>query len=1021
MRRRLISCTLALALALAVVAVLYRTLSVADETSASQTARKADAASAQLESQFTGKIRPFLQNYCVGCHGETDPEAELDLSAYSSVAAVVKDGRRAELVLKRLQAEEMPPRKAKQHPTPQARREVIAWFRAVRDQESERNAGDPGIVLARRLSNAEYNYTIRDLTGVDIRPTREFPVDPANMAGFDNSGESLVMSAALLKKYLKAAHEVASHMFLKPSGFSFAPYPMLAETDRDKHCVMQIIDFYHRHATDYADYFQAAWRFKYRNDLGKRQASLGDVAAETNVSAKYLATIWSVLEGKKEQVGPLVKLQSMWSALPAPEGSQADGARRECERMRNYVVELRKKVEPRFLNIAAGKVGAGAQPFLIWKNVQYATHRMNFDPAQLQVEGQIPPARNMAPEPGAAGEFGPGPTRLINNKPGDPDLVVPAGMRAEYEQAFARFCGVFPDRFYMEERGRNYFDTKKDRGRYLSAGFHSLMGYFRDDQSLYELLLDAEEQKELDAMWLEMDFVASATARMYVEFYANGGRQGGGGLRDDGKRLSASESKAMGEDVTSQAKIKQLEAQYVAAAIGGDDVGIKAIKDYFHWINERIRSVEKARSDAEPSHLDALLQFAAHAYRRPLSPGEKDDLRAHYKACREKDGLDHESAIRELIVGVLMSPDFCYRIDVVQKDKAIHPLSDIELASRLSYFLWSSMPDEELLARASAGDLHEPKVIVGQARRMLKDSRIRALAVEFGGNWLDFRRFEELGTVDRERFPSFTNELREAMFQEPIHFLVDVFQKNRAVLDLLYANDTFVNPVLARHYGMPVQSKRPGDWIRIEDANRYGRGGLLPMAVFLTKNAPGLRTSPVKRGNWVVKNVLGERIPPPPPVVPELPRDEAKLDLPLRDLLARHREDANCAACHARFDSLGLVFEGFGPIGERREKDLAGRPVDASATFPGGSEGIGLDGLRQYIRVRRQSDFVDNLCGKLLAYALGRSLIQSDDLTIKEMHRKLAANAYRFESLIEGIVTSRQFLNKRGREEGAER
>jgi hypothetical protein len=220
---------------------------------------------------------------------------------------------------------------------------------------------------------------------------------------------------------------------------------------------------------------------------------------------------------------------------------------------------------------------------------------------------------------------------------------------------------------------------------------------------------------------------------------------------------------------------------------------------------------------------------------------------------------------------------------------------------------------------------------------------------------------------------------------------------------------------------MPVPDTRPGEWTRVEDAGPYDRGGLLPMAVFLTKNAPGLRTSPVKRGNWVVKNILGERIPPPPPVVPELPRDESKLDLPLRDLLARHRADPNCAACHARFDSLGLVFEGFGPVGERREKDLAGHPVDASASFPGGGEGAGLEGLRRYIREHRQDDFVNNLCGKLLACALGRSLIPSDGSLIQEIGNKLAAHDYRFDGIIESIVTSRQFLTKRGRDDLAER
>jgi hypothetical protein len=194
------------------------------------------------------------------------------------------------------------------------------------------------------------------------------------------------------------------------------------------------------------------------------------------------------------------------------------------------------------------------------------------------------------------------------------------------------------------------------------------------------------------------------------------------------------------------------------------------------------------------------------------------------------------------------------------------------------------------------------------------------------------------------------------------------------------------------------------------------------MAVFLTKNSPGLRTSPVKRGNWVVKNILGERIPPPPPVVPELPRDEAKLDLPLRDMLARHRADPNCAGCHARFDSLGLVFEGFGPIGERRVKDLGGRPVDVSATFPGdGGQGAGLEGLRQYIRERRQNNFLDNFCGKFVACALGRSLIPSDELMIQDMRARLAANGGRFGGLVESIVTSPQFLNKRGREDLAER
>jgi len=234
------------------------------------------------------------------------------------------------------------------------------------------------------------------------------------------------------------------------------------------------------------------------------------------------------------------------------------------------------------------------------------------------------------------------------------------------------------------------------------------------------------------------------------------------------------------------------------------------------------------------------------------------------------------------------------------------------------------------------------------------------------------------------------------------------------VLDFLYADYTFVNPVLGKHYGMPDLNIHSNEWVRVNDADRYERGGLLPMSVFLTKNAPGLRTSPVKRGYWVVRRLLGEQIPPPPPTVPELPSDETKLgDLTLREALARHREDKSCAGCHARFDALGLVFEGFGPVGERRDKDFAGRLVDTHATFPGGSEGAGVDGLRRYLREHRQQDFLDNLCRKLLVYALGRSLLLSDDGIIDDMRAKLAANGYRFSSMVETIVTSPQFLTQR--------
>jgi hypothetical protein len=203
-------------------------------------------------------------------------------------------------------------------------------------------------------------------------------------------------------------------------------------------------------------------------------------------------------------------------------------------------------------------------------------------------------------------------------------------------------------------------------------------------------------------------------------------------------------------------------------------------------------------------------------------------------------------------------------------------------------------------------------------------------------------------------------------------------------------------------------------WVRVDEARKYSRGGLLPMSVFLTKNAPGLRTSPVKRGYWVVHRLLGEDIPPPPPNVPVLPTDETKLgDLTLRETLAQHRANPACASCHAKFDAFGLVFEGYGPIGETRSQDLAGRRVDTAAAFPNGMSGSGLEGLRAFMRARGQAEFVDTLCRKLLVYALGRSLLPSDEPLMADMRRNLSTHGYKFETLVLTIVTSRQFLTKR--------
>ena len=998
------------------------------------------ADSPDLQAQFTGTVQPFVGKYCETCHSGATPKGQFDLKAYTSLDQVKDDYTRWSLLADRLSAKEMPP-KAMPQPPAAAAKAVVDWVHAVRAEEIKRLGGDPGIVLARRLSNAEYDNTIRDLTGQDLHVTRQFPVDPANTAGFQNSGETLTVSPALLNKYLQAARQVADTLVLKPDGIDFAPFSMQAVTDRERYYVQSIVGFYKAQPTDFAQYFQAAWRYRYRKALGEPRATLASVAAESQLSPKYLPLVWGILHDKAA-VGPIATLQTMWQAMPAPSSAHPPAAQlREVQDrsvvMRAFVTRIRAHTAMQFAAPLVKGLPTQSEPLFTWKLAQYAAHHRDSDPNDLRADTDPKPVIPPIPDyprlyEDAAPRWA---IMAAHARAGDADLVYPHGQKARYQAAFERFAHVFPDMFYVSERGRYWPDDSADKDRLLSAGYHTALGFFRDDTALMQLILDQKDQRKLDGMWHDFDYVADQTARTWTQYYNTFSAEV---LPQNGRAGQEGASPPpVGHAITDSAIILHYRDLYLAKFAqtpSNDPVAKQAILAHFAHFNDAIRGIEAERAATEPQHLAALVDFAARAYRRPLSAAERADILAYYKSLRSQNGLSHEDAMRQTLVSILVSPEFLYRVDLVddgapaQKGgliKAAHvtgraystaPLSSYALASRLSYFIWASTPDAELLRHAAAGDLNQPQVLLAQTRRMLKDPKVSGLATEFTGNWLAFRQFETNNTVDRARFPTFDADLREAMFQEPIRFMQDNIQNDRSVLDLLYADYTFVNPPLARHYGMPEVKGDTSHWVRVDNASKYGRGGVLPMAVFMTQYSPGLRTSPVQRGHWVVSKVLGMAIPPPPPVVPELPSDESKTELPIRQMLEQHHKNPFCAGCHQRFDSFGLVFEGYGPVGEARGQDLAGRPIDASATFPGGVDAAGLDGLKSYIRAHRQDQFIDNLSRKLLAYALNRSLQLSDDSLIDTMKRKLTSSGYEFRSLVETIVLSSQFLDRRAGE-----
>lgn len=944
------------------------------------------------EDKFGDSIQPFLQKYCIDCHQGETPDGKMDLSGFGpdSISARFQTWKEIE---RRVVNRTMPPMNADRRPTPEEQKAFAATSNALRRDQAIRLAGDPGAVPVRRLSNAEYNNTLRDLTGVDLRPAREFPVDPANEAGFDNSAESLSMSSSLLNKYLSASRLVASHLVLTPSGIAFASHPVTTDTDRDKYCVQRIVDFYNQQPTDIADYLFVAWKAKTVRESG-RPVSLDQLAKVHQVSQKYLAEVDAFLNDSKtnlSELGPNFEVRKRWRALP---NNDEKVVRAECVSLREFIAEVRRSLEPKF-NLRLKGIHDGAQALVLWKNRQAAEHRQTFVPETLD-------AIDFDKIPGEV-------ARLL--KPS-----TESNLRDELHRELEQFCKIFPDAFYVAERGRDYLGVpkeKQEKGRLLSAGFHSMMGYFRDDKPLYDWILDDKGRAEMDKLWQELDFVTAAPIRQYQGFLWF--------ERTDHNFLRNAEfdfARPENKDACSADLISKLSELYLAKAkrMDAKEEHLKAITEFFRNIDSQIRWVEQSRLNSETTHLQAIEQFAERAFRGSLTSQRRDELRQFYRSLRESEKLSHEEAIQDLLVSVLMSPEFCYRVDLALETVERRPLSDLSLANRLSYFLWSSMPDEQLLSLAEQGRLHEPTVLASEVDRMLRDDRIRGLAIEFGSQWLDFQRFQSHNSVDRARFPQFTDSLREAMYQEPIRFLTDIIQQNRSVLNCLDADYTFVNSELASHYSLPDESHGDGSlWWRTSELPHSQRGGLLPMAVFMTQNAPGLRTSPVKRGYWVVRRLLGEQVPPPPPGVPELPVDESQLgERTLRQTLEQHRQLESCAVCHDRFDSIGLAFESYGPVGEHRSRDLGERPIDDSAVFPNGQAGSGIDGLRQYIKSNRQTDFCENLCRKALAFGLGRTLRLSDELLIEKMQSNLAGDGFRFSSIVKSIVLSPQFLEKRG-------
>jgi hypothetical protein len=855
-----------------------------------------------LAKQFSTQIRPLLTKYCLSCHSASELKGELNLERFATLAAARTDVAPWQSLVEQVAAGEMPPKENPQ-PTASERKLLLDWTRAFLAAEALARAGDPGRVPLSRLSNAEYDYTVQDLTGVDLRPAREFPTDGAAGEGFTNAAEALAMSPAMMAKYLAAAKEIAAHAVLLPDGFRFSATK--SRRDWTDESVARLRKFYAQHTSrpdgglPLASYLSALVR--HREELQSGSLALADLAAREHLSPKYLHLLGQTLNDKTVAKSiPLARLREHWQTAAEKD-----------------VAALVAEID-------------GWRPML-WKFVPIGSYRYG---ATTRAVAKEPPLSAVA-EADAAG-----------------DAVL--AEIAEFRRVFPPFI-CFPHVIPLDE-------------------VVCLKTFHREDEPLSRLFLSEQQTREIDRLWAEHRFIA---------------------------------------------KFPVVENEYLPLFIGFvTQDQPKELLAYFEGqrgaFRERAEAFERDFAAAAPRQLAQLDGFASQAYRRPITEVERRDLRKLYEAIRAK-GVSHEDAFRELLARVLISPSFLLHLEQPPPGKQPQAINDWELASRLSYFLWSSLPDDELRQLAAAGRLREPEVLAAQTKRMLRDDRMRRLAIEFGTQWLHVRGFDAFNEKNERLFPTFDAELRAAMNEETIRLFQDLFQNDRPVTDLLDADYTFLNETLAKHYEIP--NVIGPEWRRVMGVKQFGRGGILALGSVQAKQSGASRTSPVLRGNWVVETLLGERLPRPPPNIPPLPDGETGNDgLSMRQLVEKHTRAAECAVCHVRIDPFGFAFEKYDAIGRLRKADLGGLPIDSHARLRDGAEFDGLDGLRGYLLTQKRDVVIRLFCRRLLGYALRRSVTLSDQPLLDDMVAKMPQDGGRTSALVLAIVGSPQFGNIRGSE-----
>jgi hypothetical protein len=993
--------------------------------------------------------RTIISDTCLDCHSGDDPQAAVALDRLLAAPDLSRDFRIWQSVREQIEAGRMPPREAGEL-TAADRETLLAWLVPGLRTAIEANAGDPGSATLRRLTHAEYDATVRDLTGIDFGLGHDFEPDGGGGEGFANTGDVLFVNPGQFDRYLTAARQIADHATILPgSGIVFKPERVGSrgpEPLRDQ-AQQAIYVWYQKAAGPHvpaegsdlreADYMLACWKHAHRGLTGA--GSLDELADAAGLARHYLENWWAFLQAEEPRSRYLDLTRLAWRRLPPPDpaapqevpaavtvGLQAIQDQRRSWYVRNaelywastqrvqqdadslrgdYPVVTATTGADR-VHLVVGdaadgsdgdtvrlydlkiELAGGWRPYPEW----LAERRRALEDRLAELEkpeaGDSAPEaaalvrRELEPLVAAAGRFG---THPGGRTAGPAEIVVaaPTVVTLPVPREATKF------------RGHGRLDVDDPAADRASAQWLATVGdppnpagVLAGAVTVWKRGTDAARQSMQEFNFMKQAFPENFDLRL-------------SGITENFRSPPA------------HPRVYWLSDRQLLSLLPEPDRAVHAALacDWSLARNLTVTAQQAAEWDTRVlAHLDA---FAERAWRGPLAAHERERLHGIYRAAvaagdETGSGGLREQAAREAVVALLAAPRFLFRIEEEHEEE--HPVSSWELAARLSYFLWSSLPDDRLRQAAADDSLLEPELLAAEVRRMLADPRSEALAREFAARWLRFRGFAERAPVDREKFPEFKPQLQADMEAEATSFLADMIRHDRPLQELFGAGHTFLNERLADHYGVAGVD---GPELRRVEVADHGRGGLLGMAAILASTSYPQRTSPVLRGNWVLAAVLGTPTPPPPADVPPL-EESAAVGAGIRERLKAHRAAAACAACHDRIDPLGFALEGFDVLGRRRDRDDAAAPLDLSAEFVDGTSFTGLEGLRGFLADRRDLVMLQ-FCRKLLGYAVGRAVLPTDLPLVESLRDRVLEEDAGISVAVLGIVQSRQFLNRRGR------